>query len=126
MAAAVPLYERRHGRDDLALLDVLAGLPAALRAGVANPVDDNESLTERLGKDKVEEAARELQRFEGVLRASLHASSGSQVCIWMQQEFGQRFPNCPHRVKVASVAATVAAAPAAADASELVGRSKAG
>lgn len=126
MAAAVPLFERRHGRDDLALLDVLAGLPAALRAGVVNPVNENESLTKRLGKDKVEEAASELQRFEGVLRASLHASSESQVCIWMQQEFGQRFPNLPHRVKVTSVAATVAAAPATAGASELVGRSKAG
>lgn len=126
MAAAVPLFERRHGREDLALLDVLAGLPAALRAGVVNPVDEKESLTERLGKDRVEEAARELQRFEGVLRASLHASSESQACIWMQQEFGQRFPNRPHRVKVVSVAATVAAAPAAAGASELVGRSKAG
>lgn len=126
MAAAVPLFERRHGRDDLALLDVLASLPAALRAGVVNPVDEKESLTERLGKDMVEEAAHELQRFEGVLRASLHASSESQVCIWMQQEFGQRFPNRPHRVKVVSVAATVAAAPAAAGASELVGRSKAG
>lgn len=126
MAACVPLFERRYGRDDLALLDVLEGLPAALRAGVFNPVNESESLTKRLGKDKVEEAARELQRFEGVLRASLHASSESQVCIWMQQEFGQRFPNRPHRVKVASVAATIAAAPATAGASELVGRSKAG
>ena len=34
----------------------------------------------------------------------------------LQQEFGQRFPNRPHRVKVVSVAATVAAAPAAASA----------
>lgn len=126
MAACVPLFERRHGRDDLALLEVLEGLPAALRAGVVNPVNEDESLTKRLGKDKVEEAAHELQRFEGVLRASLHASSESQVCIWMQQEFGQRFPNRPHRVKVASVAATIAAAPATAGASELVGRSKAG
>jgi len=126
MAAAVPLFERRHGRDDLALLDVLAGLPAALRAGVVNPVDEEESLTKRLGEDKVEEAAREFERFEGVLRASLHASSASQVCIWMQQEFGERFPNRPSRIKVVSVAATVAAAPAAVGASELVGRSKAG
>lgn len=126
MAAAVPLFERRKGRDDLALLDVLEGLPTVLRKGVTNPVDDNESLTERLGKDKVEEAAREFERFEGVLRASLHSSSEQQVCIWMQKEFGERFPNRPSRIKSVSVAATIAATPATVGASELIGRSKAG
>lgn len=126
MAAAVPVFARRHGRDDLALLDVLTSLPAALRAGVCNPADKAESLTDRLGKDKVEEAAKVFEQFEGVLRAAIHASSESQVCIWMRNEFGPRFPARPDRVKNVTVAATVAATPAVAGASELVGRSKAG
>jgi hypothetical protein len=44
----------------------------------------------------------------------------------MQGEFGPRFPNEPDRVKVVSVVATIAAAPATAGPSELVGRTKAG
>lgn len=126
MAAAVPLFERRLQRDDLALLDVLAKLPAVLRAGVSNPADETESLTKRLGPEKTEEAARAFQELEGVLRAAIHAADESQVCYWLRNEFGQRFPMRPDRVKVTSVAATVAATPAVAGASELVGRSKAG
>jgi hypothetical protein len=126
MAAAVPLFERRLQRDDLALLDVLAKLPAVLRAGVCNPVDEKESLTKRLGPEKTEEAARAYEQLERVLRACVHASSENQVCYWLRNEFGERFPMRPDRVKNTSVAETVAAAPAVAAASELVGRSKAG
>jgi hypothetical protein len=126
MAAAAPLFERRDRRDDLALLDVVAALPARLRAGVNNPVEDTESLTERLGHDGVEEAAKAFEDFEKVLRGATDAGSPSQACIWMRQQFGHRFPNEPHRVKVVSVAATIAATPATAGPSELVGRTKAG
>ncbi|MEQ9745429.1 CBASS cGAMP synthase [Pectobacterium actinidiae] len=126
MAAAAPLFEKRDRRDDLALLDVVAALPARLRAGVNNPVDDAESLTTRLGNAGVEEAAKAFKEFEKVLRGAIDAGSSSQACIWMQREFGPRFPNEPDRVKVVSVAATIAAAPAAAGPSELVGRTKAG
>lgn len=126
MAAAAPLFERRDRRDDLALLDVVAALPAQLRAGVNNPVDMTESLTVRLGKDGVEEAAKAFEELEKVLRGSTDAGSPSQACIWLQGEFGPRFPNAPDRVKVASIAATIAAAPATAGPSELVGRTKAG
>jgi len=126
MAAAAPLFEKRDRRDDLALLDVAAALPARLRAGVNNPVDDSESLTARLGKAGVEEAAKAFEEFEKVLRGATDAGSPSQACIWMQDEFGPRFPNEPDRVKVVSVAATIAAAPATAGPSELVGRTKAG
>ena len=126
MAAAAPLFEKRDRRDDLALLDVAAALPARLRAGVNNPVDDSESLTARLGKAGVEEAAKAFEEFEKVLRGATDAGSPSQACIWMQGEFGPRFPNEPGRVKVVSVAATIAAAPATAGPSELVGRTKAG
>lgn len=127
MAVAAPLFERRDRRDDLALLDVVAALPAQLRAGVNNPADEkSESLTERLGKAGVEEAAKAFEELEKVLRGATNAGNPSQACIWMQDEFGPRFPNKPNRVKVVSVAATIAAAPATAGPSELVGRTKAG
>lgn len=126
MAAAAPLFDKRSRRDDLALLDVVALLPSRLRAGVNNPVEQSESLTERLGEKGVEEAAEALESFEKVLRAAIAASSPSQACSWMQREFGSRFPNEPKRVIVVSVAATIAATPSNAGPSELVGRTKAG
>ncbi|MBL5862073.1 hypothetical protein JBO49_15765 [Serratia fonticola] len=126
MAAAAPLFEKRDRRDDLALLDVVTMLPARLRAGVNNPVEESESLTDRLGRAEVEEAAKAFEAFENALRGATDASSASQACIWMQGEFGPRFPNEPDRIKVVSVAATIAAAPAAAGPSEFVGRTKAG
>lgn len=126
MAAAAPLFEKRDRRDDVALLDVVTALPAKLRGGVNNPVDDKESLTMRLGKEMVEEAAKQFEAFEKVLRGALDAGNEAQACSWMIGEFGPRFPNMPERVKVVSVAATIASAPAAAGPSELVGRTKAG
>lgn len=126
MAAAAPLFEKRDRRDDLALLDVVSALPARLRGEVNNPVEESESLTERLGQAGVEDAAKAFEEFEKVLRGATDAGSPSQACIWMRGEFGPRFPNEPNRVKVISVAATIAAAPAAAGPSELVGRTKAG
>ncbi|WP_286902476.1 CBASS cGAMP synthase [Vreelandella sedimenti] len=126
MAAAAPLFEKRDRREDLALLDVVSALPARLRGGVNNPVEESESLTERLGQAGVEDAAKAFEEFEKVLRGATDAGSPSQACIWMRGEFGPRFPNEPNRVKVVSVAATIAAAPAAAGPSELVGRTKAG
>lgn len=126
MAAAAPLFERRERRDDVALLDVVAALPKKLRAGVNNPVADAESLTKRLGNEKVEEAAKKFEVLEKVLRGALDAGNKAQACSWMVGQFGPRFPNKPDRVKVISVAATIASAPAVAGPSELVGRTKAG
>lgn len=126
MAAVAPLFEKRDRRDDLALLDIVAALPARLRAGVNNPVDESESLTERLGHEGIEEAVKAFEKFEKMLRGATGAGSPSQACIWMRGEFGPRFPNEPDRVKDVSVAATIAAAPATAGPSELVGRTNAG
>lgn len=126
MSAAAPLFERRDRRDDLALLDVVAALPTALRAGVNNPVDESESLTARLGVDGVEEAAKCFAEFETYLRGAVNASSETQACAWMISKLGPRFPNQPERIRVTSVAATIAAAPALVAASPLVGRTKAG
>ena len=126
MAAATPLFEKHDGRDDLALLAVVEKLPAKLRGGVNNPTDKNESLTKRLGAAAVEEAAKAFESFEVMLRGAVNASSPSQACSWMCQEFGPRFPDEPDRIKVASVASSIASAPAIAGPSELIGRSKAG
>lgn len=126
MAAAAPLFEKRDRRDDVALLDVVKVLPARLRGGVNNPVDDTESLTKRFGNERVEEAAKQFEAFEKVLRGALDSGNEAQACSWMIGEFGPRFPNIPNRVKWVSVMATIASAPAAAGPSELVGRTKAG
>jgi hypothetical protein len=126
MAAAAPLFEKRDRRDDLALLDVVTALPARLQAGVNNPVDDSESFTERLGEEGVEDAAEAFEEFGKALRGATQASIPSQACVWMRGEFGPRFPNEPDRVKVVSVASTIAAIPAVAGPSELIGRTKAG
>lgn len=126
MSAAAPLFEKHDRRDDLALLDVITGLPAKLRAGVNNPIDESESLTGRLGSAGVEEAAKAFENFEKVLRGAIDASSRTQACIWMRSELGSRFPNDPDRIKVVSVAAAIATVDAVAGPSELMGRTKAG
>jgi hypothetical protein len=125
MAAAVPIFQRQDRRDDQALLHVVTNLPQALRNGVKNPVDKSESLTDRLGKDGVQDAANEFESFAGLLKACCDASNASQACTWLVNEFGQRFPDRPDRIK-ATVAATIASSPAIAGPSELVGRTKAG
>jgi hypothetical protein len=126
MAAATPHFEKRDRRDDLALLEVVAKIPETLRKGVVNPVDKKESLTDRLGAEKVEEAAKSFEEFEKFLRGAVNAGSASQACVWMVGQFGPRFPNEPSRIVVTSAAATVAAAPATYGPSEIVGRSQAG
>ncbi len=126
MAAAAPLFEKRDRRDDLALLDVVTLLPTKLRAGVNNPIEESESLTNRLGATGVEEAAKAFEEFENMLRGATCAGNSSQACIWMRKLFGPRFPNEPQRVQVVSVATTIVATPAIAGPSELVGRTKAG
>jgi hypothetical protein len=126
MAAAAPLFEKHDGRDDMALLSVVEKLPDALRAGVNNPANTNESLTGRLGVAGVENTAKAFESFVVMLRGAIHASNASQSCAWMRQEFGARFPDDPDRVKVVSVASSIASSSAIAGPSELIGRSKAG
>lgn len=147
MAAAVPLFQQELGRDDLSLLNVAKGIPDALRKGVNHPTDNSESLTDRLrksgeaeGRDLVEEAARSFQQFAAVLEATLAASNAAQGVIWMQQQFGERFPNRPDRVKASpapsltatsatvasAVASVIASTPAKAGPSPLVGSTHAG
>ena len=126
MAAAAPLFSKMDRRDDLALLEVLKGLPTALRSGVSNPVDEDETLSGRMTADALEEAAKKFEMFENYLNGAVNASDEATACNWMINMFGPRFPNRPSRIKQITVAATIAAVPAQAAASELVGRTKAG
>lgn len=126
MAASAPVFDGRDRRDDLALLDVVEKLPDTLRDGVCNPVDTSESLTNRLGKKGVDDAATKLEALESHLRGALNANTAEHACAWLVDQFGARFPNEPLRVKVATVAATVLATPAVTVASPLIGRTQAG
>lgn len=135
MAAAAPLFVKQDRRDDQALVDVVKQLPAALRKGVSNPINSNESLTDRLRSvsgevDLVEEAALRFEDLGRRLQAALDAGSAEQACTWLQGLFGPRFPDRPDRVKVgvvaSGVAAAIASSPAIAGPNELVGRTRAG
>jgi hypothetical protein len=126
MAAAVPLFEKRDRRDDLALLDVVRTLPDRLRKGVNNPTDITESLTERLGSKGVEEAASKFDELCRYLAASLQATDATQATIWMCSQFGSRFPNSPDRIQEVTPMQTIASAAPVFTASQLVGRTQAG
>lgn len=137
MAAASPLFVKQDRRDDQALVDVVKQLPAALRKGVGNPVNPNESLTDRLRAssedvDMVEQAALQFEDLGRRLQAALDAGNAEQACTWLRGLFGSRFPDRPDRVKVgaaaaaSAVATAIASSPAIAGPSELVGRTRAG
>lgn len=135
MAAAAPLFVKQDRRDDQALLDVVKLMPATLRKGVNNPINQKESLTDRLRAssddlDMVEQAALQFEDLGRRLQAALDAGNAEQACSWMRGLFGPRFPDRPDRVKVgvaaSAVAAAIASSPAIAGPSELVGRTRAG
>ncbi|MCP1456121.1 CBASS cGAMP synthase [Pseudomonas kilonensis] len=126
MATATPLFTKVKGRDDLALLEILRGIPDALRKGVNNPVDQTESLTARFSDDELEDAAEKFEELESNLNGSLNASDPASACIWLRKMFGPRFPERADLVRVVTVASTIAAIPAESAASEFVGTSKAG
>ena len=124
MAAAAPLFEAKHGRDDLALLEVCKALPKALRDGVDNPTEESESLTARLGFEGVEEAAKAFEKFANILDAAISCSDASLACRWLQEQLGQRFPFQPYWVPTPSAREAVLAAAAIPGPSEIVGRNK--
>jgi len=126
MAAATPLFTKMKSRDDLALLEVLKGLPDALRKGVNNPVDESESLTARLSAEELEGAAEQFEKLESNLNGAVNASDPASACVWLRKMFGPRFPERTDLVRVVTVASTIAAIPAESAASEFVGTSKAG
>ena len=92
MAAAAPLFVKQDRRDDQALLDVVKQLPTALRSGVSNPINPQESLTDRLRAsddevDMVEQAALQFEGLGRQLQAALDAGSAAQACTWYMVGF---------------------------------------
>lgn len=124
MAASVPLFEAKHGRDDLALLEMCKALPRTLRAGVDNPIEKSESLTTKLGPEGVEEAAQAFWKFASILDAAINCSDASLACRWLQEQFGERFPYSPHWVPTPSARDAVLATAAIQGPSEILGRNK--
>ena len=80
--------------------------------------------------DMVEQAAAQFEDMGRRLQAALDAGNAEQACTWLRGLFGSRFPDRPDRVKVgaaaSAIAAAIAASPAIAGPSELVGRTRAG
>lgn len=126
MAAAAPVFDARDRRDDLAMLDVVQQMPTVLRDGVTCPTDPNESLTDKLGKEGVEETVSWLEQMEENLRKAIHANDATQACDYLREKFGPRFPNAPDRVRASSATSTVLVTPAMVVPSPLVGRTRAG
>lgn len=126
MAATAPLFRKFHGRDDLALEEVLRGLPSALRAGVNNPANTSESLTERLEADELEEIASRYEELNAKLSQALADTDAISVCKWLQEEFGNRLPNRPDLVSITTPEETIKQSPAILSPTPLVGRTEAG
>jgi hypothetical protein len=125
MAAACQDFEAKDRRDDLSLLTTAEQIPGKLRSGVSNPVDSSESLTDRLGPQGVEEAAKAFEQFAAAMRSAL-SGAPNHACAALIDQLGQRFPNEPGRIKQDNVANTVHAVPPAVVAPPLVGRTRAG
>lgn len=96
MVAASHVFNKVDRRDDLALLNTATALPEQLRKGVDNPTAA-ESLSDRLGKEGIEEAAKAFEYLAHSLRSAIHGSPSS-ACIKMTEIFGSRFPNDPDRI----------------------------
>lgn len=130
MAAACPLYKFQSKRDDLALLNVVAGIPRALRNGVKSPIDSSVYLTDALSKDAVEEAAEKFETFKTYLQAAIEDTAKKDVaCIWMRQMLGDRFPNRPDLLSdkpIETMPPAMAAVAPQRGPSEIVKRTKAG
>jgi hypothetical protein len=107
MATASLVFEKHERRDDLALLHVAKHMPDRLREGVNNPANSAEILTDRLGKDGVEEAASKLADLARYIEGAVLATDASLACRWMIEQFGDRFPQEPHRIKQSNAEETV-------------------
>lgn len=103
---------QKPGRDDLALLDVVKKMPTTLAGQVLNPTDksNTQDLTERLDIDGIRDDLRHrLERLYLELKKAIN-ECGEPVtaCIIFNSHFGDRFPNDPSRVSIATVQATKA------------------
>lgn len=128
MAAACPLFERFEKRDDRALLNVVKGIPEALRKGVMSPIDPSASLTAHMSKEAIADAVEMFQVFANHLEGAIDASDAHTALLWLRKMLGERFPNAPDRMKLNSegLPASMAAIAPLAGPAEPVKRTKAG
>lgn len=130
MAAACPLFEFEHKRDDKALLTVLKGIPQSLRHGVLSPIDQDVYLTAALSEEEVESAAEKFEMFAKYLEAAmaLSVTAKVQACRWMREMLGDRFPNRPDLIdeKPAGLPSAIAAIEPEPSELEILQRSKSG
>ncbi|KWU48662.1 CBASS cGAMP synthase [Pseudomonas palleroniana] len=128
MAAACPLFEYFDKRDDRALLNVVKGIPDALRNGVASPIDASASLTAYMPKEAIADAVEFFQEFARYLEGAINATDAHTAYNWLHQMLGDRFPYAPHRMKSnpEGMPATMAAIAPLAGPAEPVKRTKAG
>ncbi|WP_010212558.1 CBASS cGAMP synthase [Pseudomonas sp. R81] len=128
MAAACPLFEYFDKRDDRALLNVVKGIPDALRNGVASPIDARASLTAHMPKEAIADAVEFFQEFARYLEGAINATDADTAYNWLRQMLGDRFPYAPHRMKSnpEGMPATMAAIAPLAGPAEPVKRTKAG
>lgn len=128
MAAACPLYEYFDKRDDRALLNVVKGIPDALRKGIMSPIDPESSLTAHMPKEAIAEAVELFQVFANHLEGAIKATDAQTAYHWLHSMLGERFPNAPYRMKPnsESLPASMAAVAPLAGPAEPVKRTKAG
>lgn len=111
------LASRPDGRDDIALMDVMAKLPNIFAGPIMNPAepDLNEDLSKRLDEKGIrEEVQGKLRRTHEALHASISGKMTKEAaCEMLQAHFGDRVPFAPERIQIAtSIAATVKNTPA--------------
>jgi hypothetical protein len=128
MAAACPLFKYVDKRDDRALLNVVKGIPDALRNGVQSPIDPQASLTAHMPKETIADAVELFQEFAKHLEGAINATDAYTAYNWLNDMLGDRFPYAPHRMKsnFESLPASMAAIAPLAGPAEAVKRTKAG
>ncbi len=102
MAAACPLFKQFDRRDDLALLEVVKGIPKALQGGVINPVDSTKYLTDALSGEEIQNAVERFTVFAEQVEEAINSMEGLHACQCMAAILGKRFPHEPDRVKASA------------------------
>lgn len=96
MVIAASSFNKRIGRDDLALMDVVEQIPRMLKNGVINPTQTSECLTDQLNSAEIQDAIIKFQALQKDLSDSLSQNNKAVACNTLCSLFGSRFPNNPH------------------------------
>ncbi|MBS4634982.1 MULTISPECIES: CBASS cGAMP synthase [Aeromonas] len=128
MAASCPLFKQFDRRDDIALLEVVKGIPKALQEGVLNPVDSTKYLTGALSREEIQDAVERFTIFAEQLEEAINSMESIHACKCMTATLGKRFPNEPDRMKVSNeeLPAAIASYLPERGPSEKIQRTKAG